>query len=146
MRKFRVWCCNKNEWEKDRVYLTPNGDLLQLSRTGITFSVLKEETHIVEFSTGELDKAGKEIFEGDIADIRYEGGGHKKDMFTPCVCKLGEMDHANYDRSSDPEYYMCFYFDQVRGPNTFPLNGIDNQGVEIIGNIHENKELLEAPK
>lgn len=93
--------------------------------------------------TGLKDKNGKEIYEGDIADIRYSGGGHTRDMYTPCVCKFGEFDHANPDRTILVEIYPCFYFEQVALPyNIFPLQTSRNKGIEVIGNIYENPELL----
>lgn len=88
--------------------------------------------------TGLKDKNDIEIYEGDIADIRYEGGGHKLSDYTPCICSYGALDHANYDRTEDEDIYPCFYFEQHNGVNIFGIN----DDVEIIGDIHTNPELL----
>lgn len=88
--------------------------------------------------TGKRDQSGKRIYEGDIADIRYFGGGHTKDMFTPCVCTFGELAFAqdgNFESNG-------FYFDQIEGPNIF---GFENVG-EIIGNVFDNQEIFERLK
>ena len=65
---FRVWCKNKNEWEKNRIALLPNGNLIDLDNQ----VMLRHETHIVEFCIGLKDKNGELIFEGD--KVRYETG------------------------------------------------------------------------
>lgn len=67
--------------------------------------------------TGVLDKNGKEIYEGDILEIKDEGV-----VFTKVVGFNNGMFGAG-------NYTLAFY-------------GEDN--IEIIGNIHDNPELLKG--
>lgn len=52
--KFRVWCKNNREWEKDTCVLTPNGKLIHQSAKG-PLVPLRPDTHIVSMFTGLYD-------------------------------------------------------------------------------------------
>ena len=107
---YRVWCVNKNEWEKDEVAMLQNGNLVQIRN----MQPLRKETHVVEFSTGIKDVRGVEIFEGDIVSalkIEY----------------IGEVLRKASGESSINGYI-----------------GLYTNKCLIIGNIHENKDLLEV--
>lgn len=85
--------------------------------------------HLIwEQSTGLKDKNGKEIYEGDI--VRY--GRHLSGIIPPesltAVVKWW---------SGEEEYYPCCT------SSGFSLL-FSGDGYEVIGNIHENPELLEA--
>ena len=67
--------------------------------------------------TGLLDKAGKEIYEGDILQCWYDGA---KNPEKPFVVKY----HIDADSSGFNRFVSC--------------------AVTIIGNIYENSELMEA--
>ena len=56
-RKFRVWCENNKEWEKDTTILHPNGNLYDV-RHGF---ILNSDTHIIEDYVEALN-----AYEGDI--------------------------------------------------------------------------------
>lgn len=66
--KFRLWCDNKKEWEKDEWYLNKNGKIIDAKRQ----IEMKKETHFLSQSTGLLDKNGVEIYGGDIVKNEYE--------------------------------------------------------------------------
>lgn len=72
---------------------------------------------IVEQYTGLTDKNGKEIYEGDI--VRQVGGN----LLCPVEFKYGGF-----------------------VPFTSDMMSFDNDYCEVIGNIHENPELLEEAK
>ncbi len=86
--------------------------------------------------TGLVDKYGKQIFEGDIL-----GAKHPKQMkAVPCLVKYGE--YKDEDSLSDCRYLgFCL---QALGKCCSILTPLsDGIEYEVIGNIHDNPELLE---
>ena len=81
--------------------------------------------------TGLTDKNGRKIFEGDIIHLEYSQvffGGEYFGKYTAEV---------SYKEG-------CFITDGINNGDEIetPLSGFDNDEVEIIGNIHDNPELL----
>ena len=76
--------------------------------------------------TGLVDKNGKEIFEGDV--VKY----NDRKEFIQTVITVPELGTGHYIRRPGAGYYT--------------LNGsvVSEYGVEIIGNIHDNPELMEV--
>ena len=60
--KFRVWCKNKKEWEKNDVALLQNGSLFDLDNKVF----LKKENHVLLFSINHVDCEDNELYQGDI--------------------------------------------------------------------------------
>lgn len=122
--KFRAW--NK---EGKRMCYGIDGDDNPFWRDGDCFGhvemvnfELSNRYYIWEQSTGSLDKNGKEIYEGDILET---------------CCGKAEV-------YFDDELLM--YKIEVRHGGTMPLVSKKSKrhfDYEIIGNIHENPELLE---
>ena len=118
--KFRVWCKDFNGWEKDTVLLAPNGQKFHLGRNGKMIPI-KPENHIVMMWTGLCDRQGKEIYEGDI--IKIDNG------------KANEV-HRNW---VDNPIQIVESFN-IKFPQNF---WIMHPYIEVIGNIFENKNLIE---
>lgn len=113
--KYKVWCKDRNEWEKDEMCLLPNGKLMEI-KTG---HIVKEETHILVFWT-----SLKEIYEGDIIkQIPDEFEPHN-----PLEVFWDEQMQGFQCRSLDEQHLY--------------QTPIPEANYKIIGNIYENPELL----
>lgn len=120
--KFRVWCKNKNEWEKDYMSLSQTGQLIDVFKN----KPVSHENHIIQMHTGLKDKNGKEIYEGDIFIINKD-------------------DDEWYDTVIWDSRLARFELNHFRSPVTdiSLLDARKYKNCEIIGNIYENPELLE---
>ena len=128
--KFRVWCeyeiegqlhkemCGPENW----FLLTQTGHLM--SHGPMSFNPNAEKDYkviIPEFFTGLLDKNGKEIYEGDI------------------VRGIWQVNHKDV-REGVVNYWEKFGLYGLNDNSS--LVSIVWSGCEVIGNIHENPELL----
>ena len=120
MHKFRVWCKNKNEWEKDLCWLTQNGTLIHSAKEG-HWIPLKPETHIVQFSTGLHDRNGWEIYH---YDILQNSMGRRWVVDWRC----------------DEKY--CGWDLRIINGDMPHCIGETFKDFKIIGNVFQNKELL----
>lgn len=120
--KFRVWKQDnwgyniKNEFVKQK----PHYEYFELNNNNIVF----HKNDITEQYTGLKDKNGKLIYENDYIKGRYVY--HK-------VCWDDKKARFIIQNMKYKEY--CCGIDQ---------EFIDEIGLEIIGNIHENKDLLDS--
>ena len=115
------------------------GDLVQFLPHGIVRIVTQEppykdaevDSDTVGQFTGLTDRNGKKIFEGDIIHLEYSqvffGGEYFGEYTAEVSYKEG-----------------CFITDGINNGDEIetPLSGFDNDELEIIGNIHDNPELL----
>ena len=122
--KFRVWDKEEERYldETQLAGITPDGkSILFIEDFDEVCSLDIEDIFIIEPSTGLKDKNGKEIYDGDILDVSSLFVEPKK-----MVVKFSEM--------------ACGFEPFVNGcPDCYVPRGKD---VVIVGNIHENPELL----
>ena len=126
-RKFRVWSETRKQWITHMSLLAPDGAVIaHVARVhddgSLEHLVYTIETlcPAVEKWTGEFDKDGKEIYEGDIVE---NGDG------------LGVVRFENSQ--------FCVYPIITVSPNKPKLMGAPYCGA-VLGNIHENPELFIA--
>lgn len=127
--KFRIW--DVTELRYIEVYdMDPNGQWVHVARDDQCHLVNNPEKteFILEQFTGLLDKNDKEIYEGDVVKIHefreYLGGSYPGQYIVwPEYILLVEW-------KGPDQGYGIGYFSHRR------------QGIEIIGNVHENPELL----
>ena len=130
--KFRAWDKRFSEFLED-FFVNEDGKIYKKTKdTSYGFAISRETSDkiILMQSTGLFDKNGKEIFEGDILT-----DGHT----------LGVL--RNHQT-------LGFYMADEKGKENFLSDTVDTEGfeeakefmensIEIIGNIYENKEVLE---
>lgn len=131
--KFRIWDGVKNEW-----LASSNKDALPYYGFALVGEVMTvqsppiwslDEGNIVEQFTGLKDINGTEIYDGDICSFASKTGKHVGTVeWTGGLASFGlRMVKNNF-------LYTFSELDSM---------GIDLDTLEIIGNIHENSELVE---
>lgn len=134
--KFRIWSNDANKFipsDLDRFFVTMDGKIALVDDFGDTPSlkIFKESYGVIQQYTGLKDKNGVEIYEGDIlpfrkklldSNINYKW--YKYNGVVTCNDKLA-----------------CY---ELRYNNENSIEGLSYWAgsVEVIGNIHENPELL----
>lgn len=120
--KFRAWLKKRQEMDNEIDHISWLEDELYCIGDGITYMVSAEDLVLMQ-STGLFDKNGKEIFEGDVVKM-------SKDVY------------------SEPTYYEivrhyggAYRLDSKQHGCELWLRHTD---CEVVGNIYENKELLDA--
>lgn len=119
--KFKVWCCDKNEWERDVVYLSEDGSQYHTSR----LSYVKPDRHIVVFDTTVRDSNNKPIYDGDIL----------------LECKRGS-DQERYGVVALRQGCWCVEYKGVGSYTIFDRMSKDNCNLFVVGNKFEHSELL----
>ena len=136
--RFRVW----NEEEKifeeinfnrtDGFFISQDGKLFEITRLDYDSSYIDERPDLIkEFCTGLKDKNGKLIYEGDVVEAVVQNHYKLKGI----IC--WEIDRYQIKDLNAPvlfDLYEALYDSDT---------GFEKNTIEVIGNIHENPELLE---
>ena len=115
--KFRVWNKRLKELLKVDKIKFDKKDKIKSVHTGIGISGEVDEIELLQF-TGLKDKNGKEIYEGDI--IKHN------ELTGYCVIEWKKL---------------CWCLKHI-GWNSVGLRQYNSSEMKVIGNIHENPELL----
>lgn len=120
--KFRAWLKNDKEIiDVDEIHWF-DGEL-DIIGDYITFVRKADEIELMQ-STGVKDKNGKEIFEGDIVDYKGRKAVVKwHGSYASFIYRF--VDELQERKSEWKPLYLAYY------------------KFEVVGNVHENKELLE---
>lgn len=122
---FRVWCADKNEWEKDQVRIDACGNQYHRITCMHDWMQVRPDNHIVEFNTGITLADGTETFYGDIIAI--------KDDYVIVGAEYLVLTESTVWDMVENRYYLFEH------PHSF------RQFVSLVGNIHET-ELTDAMK
>ena len=123
--RFRVWGVECNKYMADGLFvINKNGELCYPNDA----QKVPQESFNIEQCTGRMDVKGKLIYEGDIvrAKLHSFSSNNVHHITTGVMCwdKLGFVLRENHS--------ICIIDD------TMPA------GIKVIGNIHENPELMEG--
>lgn len=105
-------------------------DDLGVNRQEVYSYEMDENNYALMKSAGLTDKNGKEIFEGDIVRALSEG-----------YCGTFQVKWRN---EGTPMYILYPAWQNEQFWDLKGVNGVDD-GIEVIGNIHEHPELLNQP-
>lgn len=130
--RFRVWDTEKKEMiygaemAYDYMRLCPGGKIIEENCFG---DVLENKRYIVEQCTCLKDKNGRIIYEGDIVKRHSKYSEDEKDVVLQVEWNRKGARYITTDKKHDSWIFSMFDYEY-----------------EILGNIHENPELLEEKK
>lgn len=128
----RFWDKRENSYVENPFYL----DILPIDDGFEMVSSVDlddESTFVPEQCTGLMDENDHEIYEGDIVRVANIDGGY---AYTDVVRWCGEEDYPAFDLKRHSSNYDSNALSEILAV------GIET--IEVIGNIHENPELLEV--
>jgi hypothetical protein len=143
--KFRVWNRQSKEYiTGNRVRVDGDG-LLYIDRITVKNCFRPPHTRknpwfIVEQYTGLKDKNGNEIFVNDIIEMHYfEQYAGPGEVEKTVVGVIGKDSMGCFTEIGDKKYYWLHYLEDAE----YYGDAEYNEELELLGNIHENPELLE---
>nr|DAF08920.1 MAG TPA: YopX protein [Caudoviricetes sp.] len=120
--RFRAWLKKEQKMDNEIDHISWLEDELYCIGDGITYMVSAEDLVLMQ-STGLKDKNGKEIFEGDIVKM-------SKDVYSePTYYEVAKHYGGAYRLES--KQHGCELW-------------LRHTDCEVVGNVYENKELLDA--
>lgn len=127
-RKYRIWDEKTKKYDNNpyRDYcLLPDGDLLILDNTfyesGPVFRPIKDDSrYVMEWCSGQEDKNGKLIYEGDYVRVKY--GDQYLSYVVRYDAQLSGLYYDGGDQESS-ESFDVFYYEEK----------------EVVGNIHDGE-------
>ena len=128
---FRGKRVDNGEWIQGDIVQFPVHGVVRIVEQEPSYKDAEVDSDTVGQYTGLTDKNGRKIFEGDIIHLEYSqvffGGVYFGEYTAEVSYKEG-----------------CFITDGINNGDEIetPLSGFNNDEVEIIGNIHDNPELL----
>ena len=121
--KYRLWNKYKKCWETDCYAISRNGEVYFIDY-GEICGCFPSKTHVLQRSLGLKDIYGIEVFEGDIVKIDYGD-----------ELLIGAMEFH--------DFAWCIKSKYKNNKNLYyPIFCEDIDLIEILGNIFENKNLL----
>lgn len=120
--KYRLWNKYKKCWETDCYVISRNGEVYFIDYDEIC-GCFPLKTHVLQRSLGLKDIYGNEVFEGDIVKIDYGD-----------ELLIGTMEFHNFAWCIKSKYKNKNLY--------YPIFCEDIDLIEILGNIFENKNLL----
>ena len=129
--KFRAW---SNEYDHYCSGLQYDSDFGWEGILESEFEYQTDPEPLIELYTGLKDKNGKEIYEGDI--VEFKADHHSEDLEGVGSVKMDTLPDSDGWENAD---YLCWAIDDH-------CISLSCAITEVIGNIHENPELLEGKK
>lgn len=153
--KFRAWSKEHKRMFSNDLLEQSLGGLLKIAKKFVPnkthgkeglYLPLKDEDLILMQFTGLLDKNGNEIYEGDIVSIPLDGDETRVFEVAIETVVREVVSHPSFDSATARVAITGVVF-KWKGYELFPCvnKGVhDNEKMEVIGNIYQNPDLLQA--